>query len=256
MQGIDFGRTAGDYARHRAGFPARFFQRLAREGLLVRGERALDLGTGTGTVARVLARAGLRVVGLDPAPAMLREARRLAGEEGLGAAWVQARAEASGLAAGSFELVCAGQCWHWFDRPAAAREVLRLLAPGGRLVIAHYDWLVLPGNLLEATEALIRAHNPAWVGADGTGFYPRWAADLTLAGFEQLESFTFDEPAVYSHEAWRGRIRASAGVAASLPPERVQAFDRELAALLRERFPADPQLVPHRVFALAGRRPA
>ena len=253
---VDFGRTASDYARHRAGFPPRFFQRLLREGWAAPGQRALDLGTGTGTLALGLARAGLRVVGLDPAPALLGAARAEARAEGLATGWVQGRAEAPCFAPASFELITAGQCWHWFDRPRAAREAGSLLVPGGRLVIAHYDWLLLPGNLLEATEALIRAHNPAWTGADGSGFYPRWAADLSLAGFEELESWSFDAPARYTHEAWRGRIRASAGVAASLSAERVAAFDHELAALLRARFPADPLSVPHRVFAISGRRPA
>lgn len=252
---IDFGHTASDYARHRAGFPARFFARLEAEGWAVPGRRALDLGTGTGTVARGLARAGLRVTGLDPSAPLLAQAADLAARDGLTVEWIEGRAEATGLPAGGFELVTAGQCWHWFDRPRAAAEAARLLVPGGRLVIAHYDWLVLPGNLLEATEALIRAHNPAWQAADGTGFYPRWAADLTLAGFEEVESFSFDAPAVYSHEAWRGRIRASAGVAASLAPAQVEAFDRQLAELLAARFPADPQPVPHRVFAIGGRRP-
>ena len=43
---------------------------------------------------------------------------------------------------------------------SAALEARRLLAPSGRLVIAHFDWLPLPGNVVEATEALIKAHNP------------------------------------------------------------------------------------------------
>ena len=34
-----------------------------------------------------------------------------------------------GLASEAFDIVAAGQCWHWFDRAAAAREALRLLNP-------------------------------------------------------------------------------------------------------------------------------
>ena len=67
------------------------------------------------------------------------------------------------------------------------------------------------------------------------------------------ESFDIDQP--YSHEGWRGRIRASAGVAASLPPEQVNRFEGELRALLANRFPEEPLQVPHRVFAAMGRRP-
>jgi len=60
----------------------------------------------------------------------------------------------------------------------------------------------------------------------------------------------------YGHEAWRGRIRASAGVAASLSPHAVSRFDTDLQQLLTARFPNDPLAVPHRVFALIARAPA
>ena len=54
----DFGRTASDYARHRAGFPEVFFERLFSDGSVRKGDAVLDLGTGTGTVARGLALRG------------------------------------------------------------------------------------------------------------------------------------------------------------------------------------------------------
>jgi len=55
---IDFGKTASDYARHRAGFPDAFFERLFSDGTVRPGQSVLDLGTGTGTVARGLALRG------------------------------------------------------------------------------------------------------------------------------------------------------------------------------------------------------
>jgi hypothetical protein len=75
------------------------------------------------------------------------------------------------------------------------------------------------------------------------------------AGFQDIETFSFDVPAIYSHAAWRGRIRASAGVAASLAPDQVAWFDAELARLLTQRFPTDPLEIPHRVFAVVCRAP-
>ena len=51
----DFGKTAADYGRHRAGFPDEFFERLAAMEIIRGGIRALDVGTGTGTIARGLA---------------------------------------------------------------------------------------------------------------------------------------------------------------------------------------------------------
>lgn len=257
---VDFGRTSSDYTRHRAGFPDAFFERLAREGLLQSGVRAVDLGTGTGTVARGLARHGCAVQALDVSASMLEAARWLATEAGLGIAFHEAPAERTGLPSGAFDLVVAGQCWHWFDRPAAAREAARLLVPGGRLVIAHFDWVPLPGNVVEATESLIEDFNPGPVPpyvhfGHGTGLYPQWFRDTAEAGFTSLESFSFDAPTPYTHEAWRGRVRASAKVGASLPPDAVARFDAALAARLAERFPQDPLVIPHRVFALLATRP-
>jgi hypothetical protein len=62
--------------------------------------------------------------------------------------------------------------------------------------------------------------------------------------------------APYSHEAWRGRIRASAGVGGQLPPDQVAVFDADLAAILKARYPENPLAVHHRSFALVARAPA
>ncbi|MCK5362405.1 MAG: class I SAM-dependent methyltransferase [Gammaproteobacteria bacterium] len=252
---IDFGRTAGDYGRHRAGFPDALFDRLGAFGLNGPGLRVVDLGTGTGSLARGFARRGAEVVGLDPSRDLMAEARRLDGEAGVRIAYVAGRAERTGLAGGDFDLVAAGQCWHWFDRPRAAAEARRLLAPGGRLAICHFDWLPLPGNVVAATEALIEAHNPAWTLGGGDGLYPAWAEDAAGAGFGSIESFSFEKSVPYGHQAWRGRIRASAGVGGSLAPEAVATFDRALAALLAAEFLRQPLQVPHRCFALIAKTP-
>lgn len=255
MSNIDFGLTAADYGRHRAGFPHDFFARVAPWGVGLRGQRLLDLGTGTGTVARGFAARGCRATGLDPAAPPLEQARALGAAEGLEVDYLQAKAEDTGLPDGSFEVVTAGQCWHWFQRPRAAAEAMRVLRPGGALLIAHFDWLPLPGSVVEATEALILKHNPKWALGGGCGIHWRWFADLSGAGFIGLESLSFDLDQPYTHEAWRGRIRASAGVAASLAPAQVEAFDAEHAELLAARFPQPLLRVPHRVFALIGRKP-
>jgi SAM-dependent methyltransferase len=252
---VNFGLTASDYGRFRAGFPDSLFIRLEAAGLIRPGFRVLDLGTGTGSLGRGFARRGCAVTGLDLAPELMAAARELDAAAGLASAYLAGSADRVGLASDAFDVVTAGQCWHWFDRAAAAREARRLLKPDGRLMIAHFDWIPLPGNLVAATERLIGEHNPDWALGGGAGLYPDWLADAAIADFEGLETFSYDEAVGYSHEAWRGRIRASAGVGASLPPPAVARFDRDLAALLAERFPDDPQAVPHRVFCLIARAP-
>jgi SAM-dependent methyltransferase len=253
-QAVDFGRTSSDYARWRQGFPETFFARLEAAGVGGPGTHVLDLGTGTGSVARGLARRGANVVGLDPAPALLAEAESLDQQAGVSVTYRVGHAEALAFDAASFDCVVAGQSWHWFDRPRAAGEVRRVLRPGGTVVIAHFDWLPLAGNVVAATEALILAHNPAWTMADGTGLYPQWLTDLAMAGFVSLETFSFDLAVPYTHDAWRGRIRASAGVRASLDEASTAKFDAALASLLQRDFPDDPLAVPHRVWAVLGRK--
>lgn len=252
---VDFGRAAGEYRTHRAGFPDRFFRALSDRNWAAPGARALDLGTGTGTVARGLALLGLTVEGLDLSEALMSEARALDAEAGVAVTYRTGTAEAPGGAEGTLDLITAGQCWHWFERPRAAAEAFRLLKPGGRIVIAHFDWLPVPGKVVAATEELILRYNPTWTMAGGTGLYPDWFADLAGAGFTALESFSFDHDQPYSHDAWRGRTRASAGVKASLSAEEVLRLDAELATLLREQFPDEPMDVPHRVWAVSGVRP-
>ncbi|WOC14892.1 hypothetical protein [Pseudochrobactrum sp. MP213Fo] len=134
----------------------------------------------------------------------------------------------------------------------AASEAKRVLKPEGRIIIAHFDWLPFAGNVIEATESLILRYNPNWKMAGGTGIYPQWLQDLAEAGFQSIETFSFDQSVFYSHEAWRGRIRASAGVKASLTAERTAQFDNELAQLLKNQFPADPLTIPHRIWAVTA----
>lgn len=251
---IDFGKTAQDYRSHRQGFPPAFFERLQSLGLIGANRRVLDVGTGTGTLARGAALTGSEVVGTDISAEMLAAARILDEQVGVTVDYQVAPAEESGLPGASFDVVTAGQCWHWFDRARAAAEAMRLLKPGGTVVIAHLDWIPLPGNVVEATEQLILRYNPDWKMGGGTGMYPAWLSDLAVAGFGAIETFSFDVDLVYTHEAWRGRIRASAGVAASLSVEQVQAFDAELAALLQRDFSDDPLTVHHRVWAVMGRK--
>jgi SAM-dependent methyltransferase len=247
---IDFGKTAQDYGRHRAGFPDALFDRLGTLGVGMRGQRVLDLGTGTGALARGFARRGCEVTGLDPSAALLEEARRLDAAAGVNIRYVTATAEASGLPDASFDVVSAGQCWHWFDRAKAAVEARRLLMLCGRLVIAHFDWIALPGNVVEATEQLIETYNPEWRFGGGSGVYGAWLHDVAIASFGEIETFSFDVDVPYTQEAWRGRIRASAGIAASLPPDSVVQFDAALQHLLQDRFSDEPLRTPHRVFAV------
>ena len=254
MPAVDFGKAADDYGRHRAGFPPAFVKRLTPLGLGLSGQRILDLGTGTGTLARQFAQAGCRVSALDVSEQMLAQAKIKDAEAGVTIDYRVGKAEDPPFDSGEFDMIVAGQCWHWFDRARAADAALRMLNPGGGLVIAHFDWIPLDQNVVALTESLIKKHNPAWRFAGGTGMYPAWLADMARAGFVERETFSFDLDVAYSQEAWRGRIRASAGIGASLSPDLVTAFDDEHATLLRNKYAGAILQVPHRVWAVVARK--
>jgi SAM-dependent methyltransferase len=214
----------------------------------------LDVGTGTGTLARGFAKIGCKVAGLDPSPPLLKEGRRLDEEASVNIDHVVGVVEHLPFRTEQFDVVSAGQCWHWFDRFLAANEIARVLKENGVVIIAHFDWLPLPGNVVTATEQLILRFNPKWRLNGGTGLHPDWFSDLFVAHFSELQSFSFDVSVPYSHVAWRGRIRASAGVGATLQLDTVTEFDHEHERMLFSRFPNEPLNIPHRVWVVSGRK--
>jgi SAM-dependent methyltransferase len=209
---IDFGRTVTDYERYRPGFPNEFFDLLLERDWIVTGQRALDLGAGTGSVALGLAAKGLDVVGLDISPELLESARNRSADHGLNARFLLGKAEATGQEDASFDLVTAGQCWWWFDSEEVVRETVRLLRPAGRLLICDFSYLPLPGNVADRTEMVILEHNPGWRLAGWRGVHPEQVRALDTGGFTSVESFSYVVDVPFTHEAWRGRIRTCNGV--------------------------------------------
>jgi SAM-dependent methyltransferase len=105
------------------------------------GERVLDLGTGTGAVAERAAIAvgpAGEVVGVDISADMLELARQRASARGQRhLRYEEARAEALPSGDSTFDVVLASlSLMYVIDRAAAAREMARVLRPGGRLVAA------------------------------------------------------------------------------------------------------------------------
>jgi SAM-dependent methyltransferase len=106
--------------------------------------RVLDVGCGEGQMARRIAAPGTEVVGLDPAPSQIREARA----RGNGPHYVRARAEALPCRNGAFDAVLLCLALEHVDAfEVAIGEIARVLEPGGRFVLLlGHPLLQAPGS--------------------------------------------------------------------------------------------------------------
>jgi SAM-dependent methyltransferase len=242
---IEWGRTSADYAAYRPNYPDEFYARLTERGIGVAEQSILDLGTGVGFLAQRFAEQGANVIGIDIDAGQIAVAKERAQKANVRVDYRVATAEDSGLAAASFEVVTAGQCWPYFEHERASPEVIRMLRVGGRLIVCHSLMLPLEDETTRLTEKLVLRHNPQWTGG---GFDGSVSLELpgTIPWFELGDAFLFRAEIPFTHESWRGRFRSCRGVGASLSSEEVAAFDRELANLLAQIVP-EKFTVVHRI---------
>ena len=229
---IDWGKTSADYARHRPGPPQSYYSRLRALGIGSPNQRVLDLGTGTGVLARQFAVQGCEVSACDIAADQIAMAKTLADKQNLDIDFTVQAAEQCEFPAQHFDVITANQCFLYFDITTITPLIAKWLKPDGVLVISHFSWLPRLDAIAEATEALILQYNPAWSAHGYAGEtaprYPGLEAALHYCGY-----FYYDENITFSREDWRGRIRASRGIGASLSDDEVAAFDNAHGQLLQ-----------------------
>lgn len=244
---IDWSRASVDYARFRPGFPPSFFKRLEEFGIGSNGLPILDLGTGTGALAREFAGRGHQVTGVDIAEGQIEQARSLARAENLKIDFICAPAEKTELPDYSFDVISAGQCWQYFDKRIVFAEIERMLTDDGKLLICHFCWLPRQDIIAQKTEELILRFNPKWSAGDWDGVPPVFPDD-SVGNFELMGKFVYDEEIPFTRESWRGRIRACRGVAVTLSPGKTLEFDSKHTKLL-EKIADSEFTVLHRIDA-------
>ena len=193
----DFGRRAATYDELR---PVdenwwELYELLVQEGDL-RGRRVLDVGSGTGRFAAALGDQA-RVWGADPSPEMLEVARGRAP----GARFKEGSAEQLPFKDGWFERAVLWLVVHLLEA-SAFPELHRVLAPGGRLLIATFDpsyfdafWL---NRLFPSLEAIDRARFQT---------PDELRAELDAAGFASTRFVSLSQHAGLDREAALAKIR-------------------------------------------------
>lgn len=186
-------------------------------------DRVLDLGCGTGIVARRLRDrlgGGLRVTGVDASADMIAMARTLAPEVD----WREGNAMKLPFADGSFELVVCQQMLQFVPDPVAAlREIRRVLVPGGRLVAA--TWRPRPELPLYETFGRIaerhlgQANEKRFLLGDDTAL----CALLATAGFASVRIDVVTRTDRFTQFPYRGSALAANFDVSALAPAELEA---------------------------------
>ncbi|MFF9429411.1 class I SAM-dependent methyltransferase [Streptomyces sp. NPDC014746] len=132
-----FASTAPYYAAFRPRYAPEFYTLLADRFGLDGTQRVLVIGPGPGLIALELAPFVSAVVAVDPEKGMLEEGRRLAAERGFtNITWREG--DSITLPAIDIEpvlLTVMGAAYHWMDRDQVARDLDRIIEPGGAIVL-------------------------------------------------------------------------------------------------------------------------
>lgn len=126
------------------------------------GVELLDVGCGTGNVAIQAAEAGASVVGVDLAPEMLEKARAASAAAGLEITWIEGDAQALPVADASADAVVSSfGCMFAPRHEVAARELVRVLRPGGRMALATWSTDTSVAEFLRVSSAHLPPPPPA-----------------------------------------------------------------------------------------------
>src|SRR6478672_4764453 len=212
-----FGEDAERYDRTRPRYPTALVERIASAGSDV-----LDVGSGTGIVARQLQAAGCRVLGVEP------DARMAAFGRSHGVAAEVSTFEAWDPAGRVFDAVVAGQAWHWVDPVAGAAKAAQVLRPGGLLAIFGHVYEP-PVEVAEPFGAAFRRVLPDSPFADLPARRPleRYqAAYARIAdrireteSFGEPEHWRFDWDQPYTRDQWLGLLPTTGGLTRLRPDQ-------------------------------------
>lgn len=229
--------TFGDEAvassyRHRPFYPPEVFAALLR---LIRDEprAVLDLGCGTGFVARPLAPSVDRVDAVDVSAAMVQEGKRLPGGDDPRIQWIVGPAERVILTP-PYALVTAGDSLHWMDWSIVLPRIADALTPHGSFAILTVDGSLADADLREGVVALIKRYSTLGEWAPGFDM----VAELQRRGLfaEVGRMQTAAEPFRQSLDDYIESFHARASLSWDrMTAEALREFDADMRQLLAPR---------------------
>lgn len=232
-QAFDWGKTSKDYAKYRDIYPKAFYDRLAELSLGVKGQKALDLGTGTGVIPRNMYHYGAEWMGADITENQIAYARMLSEEAGMDIEYIVSAAEDIDFPDETFDVVTACQCFAYFDTDVLIPKLHRMLKPQGHFGVLYMAWLPEESEIASESERLVLKYNPLWTGGHMTRYRlaePSWCGDW----FETSHLLTFDLPVTFTRESWHGRIKACRGIGASaLSAKEIAEWEKEHMAYMQ-----------------------
>lgn len=224
---FDWGRASKDYAKYRDIYPKAFYEKLAELSLGIKGQKALDIGTGTGVIPRNMYGYGADWTGVDLSENQIAYADKLSREAGMDICYQAVAAEEMDFPDESFDVVTACQCFGYFDQEVILPNIYRMLKKDGHFAVLFMAWLPEESEIARTSEELVLKYNPSWTGAHMTRYsldVPPWCGEL----FEPVHMLTFDQPVTFTRESWHGRIKACRGIgASSLSREEIAAWEQE-----------------------------
>lgn len=229
---FDFGRTSDDYAKYRNIYPKSMYEKLINFGVGKKGQKILDLGSGTAILPINMCHTGAEFIATDISENQLLQGKRIVKEKDINnIGFKVCSAEDTGFADDSFDVVTAVQCFQYFNTDKAIKEIARILKPNGLFCKIFMDWLPYEDKIIREMESIVLKYNPDWQGCGFKEFrysYPKWAENMF--NIETIHSY--NTTLQFSKDAWIGRIKSCRGIGASLSSVKIAEFEKEYSSML------------------------